>query len=70
MWSGKYEHCECFISTFEEVFVGYFVGINSSIFGEKLRKHSQKPIGDCRAVNGNGTCVISCKGELWMRGLR
>jgi hypothetical protein len=39
IWNGK---CyECFIRAIEEVVVGYFVDINSSMFGEKLRKHSE-----------------------------
>jgi hypothetical protein len=46
--------CECFIRTIEEVVVGYIVDINSSMFDDKLRKHSQEP-------SGSGDGVISCK---------
>jgi hypothetical protein len=32
--------CECFMRTVEEVVVGYWVDINSSVFGDRLLKHS------------------------------
>jgi len=38
----------------EEVVVGYCVDINSSVFDDKLRKHSEEPSGD-------DFDVISCK---------
>ena len=37
---------ECYIRNIEEVVVGYCVDINSGVFDDKIRKHSEAPIDD------------------------